>query len=217
VQPFLFLITFLLCFSNPRNTYAQASKIEPESLKQGTKVLLTYNPKAEGAKLSANDEIYISAMTAASDGLIKSNLCKMEKTGDLFKYEFSILPGIYSIQIEFVTLRKWDDKASIKKKVTRSDGSPARNASLQHGKSYLEAFNQEISLYPDNYQAYREKWFAASFVDKEKVQAIVAEDLKKLTAVKEESADLLYTMNFAYLLLGEESKSRETMKHMLSD
>jgi peroxiredoxin len=211
---FLFLVTFLLCFSNNRSAYAQVSKIEPESLKQGTKVLLTYNPKAEGAKLSASDEIYVSAMTAASDGLIKSSVGKMEKADDLFKYELSILPNVYSIQIEFVTLRNWDDKASIKKKVSRPDGSPARNASLKLGKNYLEAFNQEISLYPDNYQAYREKWFAATLVDKEKVKSIVAEDLKTLSVVKEERADLLYALNFAYLLLGEEPKSRETVKRL---
>lgn len=211
---FLFLVIFLLFFSNISNAYAQASKIEPEELKQGTKSLLTYNPKAEGAKLSASDEIYISAMTAASDGSIKSSVSKMEKAGDFFKYEFPILPNVYSIQIEFVTLRKWDDKASIKKKVMRPDGSPARNASIKLGKDYLEAFNKEISLYPDNYQAYREKWFAASFVDKEKIKIIVAEDLKKLTGVKEESADLLYALNFGHLLLGEEPKSRETLRLM---
>jgi thiol-disulfide isomerase/thioredoxin len=211
---FLFVVTFLLCFSNIHSVYAQASKIEPESIKQGTKILLTYNPKVEGAKLSANDEIYISAMTAASDGLIKSSVSRMEKANDLFKYEFSILPNVYAIQVEFVTLRKWDDKASIKKKVTRPDGSPAKNAAIKVGKDYLEAFNQEISLYPDNYQAYKEKWFAATFVDKEKVKAIVVEDMKKLTAVKEETADLLYALNFGYLLLGEEPKSRETIKLM---
>jgi peroxiredoxin len=208
----LFLVAFLLCFSNIQSAHAQASKIEPESIKQNTKVLLTYNPKAEGAKLSANDEIYISAMTAASDGLIKSSVNRMEKANDLFQYEFSILPNVYAVQIEFVTLRKWDDKASIKKKVTRPDGSPARNAAIKVGKDYLEAFNREISLYPDNYQAYKEKWFAATFGDKEKVKAIVAEDMKKLTAVKEETADLLYALNFGYLLLGEEPKSREVIK-----
>lgn len=209
---FLFLVAFLLCFSNTRSAYAQVSKVEPETLTQGTKVLLTYNPKAEGAKLSVNDEIYVSAMTAATDGLIKSSVRKMEKTGDLFKSELSIMPNVYSIQIEFVTLRNWDDKASIKKRVTRPDGSPARNASLKHGKDYLKAFNQEISLYPDNYQAYREKWFAATMVDKEKVKDMVAEDLKKLTLVKEERADLLYALNLGYLLLGEELKSREAVK-----
>lgn len=209
---FLFVGALVLCLANLQSTAAQISRTEPENLTQGTKIVVTYNPKAENAKLSAGDEIYVSGMAAATDGEIKSFVGKMEKSGDLFKYEISLAPNLYSIQISFVTLRNWDDKAGITKKVNRPDGSPAKNASLKLGKDYLEAFNKEIALYPDNYHAYREKWFAGGFFDKEKIKDIVAEDMKKLADVKEVSAELLYAQMYGYLLLGQEPKAREAIQ-----
>jgi peroxiredoxin len=212
ILSFLVSVGFISCFSNSYCAYGQTSKIEPESLTQGSKAVLTYNPKAEGAKLSGDDEVYVSAMSAASDGSIRSLVGRMVKAGEVFTYDLPLPPNVYSIQVEFVTLRKWDDKASLRKKVNRPDGTPARNASLKLGKEYLQYFSKEISLYPDNYQAYREKWFAAAFFEKEKVKEIVAEDLNRLSGVREESADLLYARNYGYLLLGQEQQSREAVK-----
>src|SRR6185503_4516726 len=99
---FLFAVALILCFANSQSTNAQVSKVEPENLTQGTKIAITYNPKAEGAKLSAGDDIYVSTMSAAADGSIKTFVGKMEKAGDLFKYEIALAPNLHSIQIEFV-------------------------------------------------------------------------------------------------------------------
>jgi thiol-disulfide isomerase/thioredoxin len=211
----LLAVVYFICVVPSQSAYAQVSKTEPESITQGTGVVVNYDPKAKGAKFSTDDEIYVFAIISASDGFIKNVVSKMEKAGDLFKFELPIIENAYAISVEFVTLKDWDDKAGFRKSLTRTDGVPARGASQRFEKNYLETFNKEITLYPDNYQAYRGKWFAAAFFDREKIKEIVAEDMKKLSG-KVESAELLYALSYGYLLLGQESKSREALKTLLA-
>ncbi|RMG47808.1 MAG: TlpA family protein disulfide reductase [Acidobacteria bacterium] len=211
----LISIFTLIVFSG--QSLAQVAQVEPERPKWGDTLTVTYNPKAEGAKLFAADEIYVSAVLYFP-GHMEHLTEKMHKMGDVFKYELTIEPHLSYVQLYFITLDDWDMKARVETMVYRPDGVPAKGAYQQKmtPRKYKEFFNKEIALYPDNYAAYRNKWWLASSVKRENVVSVIKKDIETLTRqVKGEPVDFLYALSYGYLLLGREKKSREILKKMV--
>jgi peroxiredoxin len=211
---FLLLVIFLTCAGN---VFGQVARIEPVQPKWGTTLTVTYNPKAEGAKLSADDDINISCLLSFPDHTERTT-AKMNRAGDVLKYELAVRPNVARVLCDFMTLNDSDRKAAVSAIVYRPDGVAAKGAyqSKIFGKQYREMAEKELALYPDNYSVYRDKWFAASGSDKTNYLAVVKADVERLTTdVKAQPADLLYSLSYGYMLLQQEEKSREMLKTLV--
>ncbi len=216
------LITILALTFFSEDAYSQIVKIEPEQPRWGQTLIVTYNPKAEGARFSAADEVYAVGHLFFSDHSTKKVWAKMNKVADVFKYELLIEDNLAFATFYFLTLDDWDARATAGTMIYRSDGIPARGAyerkmtSPYLVREYKELFDKEIALYPDNYAVYRDKWFVAGAFDRDQLASLVAEDMKKLPKqVKGEPVDWLYSLAYGYLLLKQEEKSREILKKMI--
>lgn len=202
-----------LCFFS-LHAFAQVAKIEPEQPKWGATLTITYNPKAEGAKLTAGDDIYLSASLSFADHFERLTV-KMNRVGEVFKYDLPVKQNLSDFQGYFITLNDWDNKQQLSAMIYRPDGTPAKGAYRNKilSKQYREMAEKELTLYPDNYLTYRDKWFAAYNLDKANYQALVKADIERLTTeVKTPPADLLYSLSYGYMILHQEEKSREMLK-----
>jgi len=208
---YLVLIIAMTCANS---VFGQAAKIEPTHPNWGTTLTVTYNPKADGAKLTADDEVYASCALTFPDHTERTT-SKMDHLGGTLHYEFVVPPHVAGIACGFITLNDSDRKATVSTLIFRPDGIPAKGAyqSKSFGKQYGEMARKELDLYPDNYAMYRDKWFAASGFDKGTYVATVKDDMAFLLAkVNNRPDDLLYALSYGYLLLGQEKESREMLK-----
>jgi len=210
----LILLLSLTFFS--LQAFAQVVMIEPAQPKWGTNLTITYNPKAEGAKLTGADDIYVSCGVFFPDR-IEYFAVKMERAGEVFKYQMPVRQNMGAVQCRFITLNEWDQKTTASTMIYHPDGVAARGAyqSRVGARQYKEMTSQELALYPDNYAVYREKWFWASNMDKNNFAALIKEDMDLIAQqTKSEPADLLYSLSYGYLVLKLEEKGREAIKKL---
>lgn len=197
----------------PGLSFAQVSRLEPESPRWGQNLTITYDALARGAKFSAEGEVYVCAKLTFPDHT-ENVAARMTKAGQQFKFELKVQENLAALAVHFITLSGgWDEQAYATAIVYRSDSQPARGAfasKISSGR-YQEFFKQEMALYPDNYSAYRAKWAMAAAVESEKAAGIINADLKRLSRAAE-NAELLYALSFGNLLIGREQKSRELIR-----
>ncbi len=202
------------------STYAQVATLKPERPKWGDKLTVIYNPQIKGAKFSLTDDVYIVGILYYNH---ESNTfwAKMEKQKNVFINETIVKKGLSFVKFYFITLTDWDRAASVSSMIYSDDGVPARGAYLRkmyHSEIQISdsLFYKELSLYPDNYCAYRDKWFMANVTQKSKIDSIVRTDMEMLAKkVKKETAEYLYALSYGYLLLKQEEKSRSVIKRLI--
>jgi peroxiredoxin len=199
--------------------YGQVVRLEPAQPRWGQTLTVTYDAKATGAKFSPADEVYV-VIWESYPGHHRTARAKLQKDGNTFRYQLPISEPLAFFTFHFVTPSDWDAKASTGTMVYRPDGVPARGASqemmLQADSGYKAWFQKEVSLYPDNYTAYRDKWFLADYFDRDSLPAIVEEDIGKISReAKSRTAEYLYALSYGYLKLKQEEKSRECLKEMM--
>jgi peroxiredoxin len=212
---FLFLSTLLVF---PVNARAQTSRIEPDQPRWEQMVTITYDPAAPGAKFTLNDEVYLTGRLSFP-GYGENLSAKMTKEGARFTYQFNVRHNLYGAAFHFITLNGgWDEGAYTTTLVYRHDGKPARGAfeSKINSGRYQEFFRQETELYADNYAAYRAKWSMVLALEINKAAGLINSDVKKLSGLRNESAELLYALSYGRLLLGQEDKSRELIRRLFT-
>ena len=201
-------------------TNDQVAKITLEKSKWGDMLRVTYDPTTELAKLLPGDEIYTVYFVYFADASEK-RWGKMHKDGKILKYEMSVKEDMAFLTFYFITLDDWDREATVSTMVYRRDSVPARGA-YRHKmtspfltENYLEFFQKELEFYPDNYAAYREKWFIQGAFDTDNLTEIVKQDIAMLRKQpKDEPVDFLYSLSYGYMLLGNEPKSRNILRKM---
>src|SRR5262245_6853884 len=144
-------------------TLAQVASLTPHEPEVGQIVTITYNPKAPGAKLTPDKEIYAIGDIYFPER--KSVVFKMRKEGDVFEHEFTVPDDLSYISFSFRSVKARDTEAAVETMIYHADGKPVRNAYLSkliskhtHPFSYREMVVNELALYPDNYAAYVFKW-----------------------------------------------------------
>jgi peroxiredoxin len=147
---------------------------------------------------------------------------QMEKAGGVFRYQLVIKEPLDYITFYFVTPSSWDPGAMLGTMINRADGVPACGAYSQSmiqpfaDRQYKQRFEKEMALCPDNFSAYAEKWFVAGAFDRPSQAAMVAEDMKKISAqAKGEPADYLHALSAGYLILKQETQSRVVLKKLV--
>lgn len=205
---------FSLLFSY-ENQIVQVTPQEPE---WGDTICVRYNPKAKGAKFLIGDDVYLSTIVSfPKKG--ESRCYKMKRRGELFEYKLPVKRDASFISFYFLTLDDgWDKNAITWVMVYKEDGVPARGACIEKmfhfPQHYKELFEREIGLYPDNWMAYKRKWRVMKFSQVESLPSVIKGDIKTLSQ-KRTSPELLSTLSYGYLLLGEEKRSRELLKELM--
>lgn len=197
---------------------AQVSRLEPAQPRWGQAVTVGYDSAATGAKFSAEDEVYACVRLTFPDH-VENFAVRMTKVGKQHRAEFKLKEGVAEVGVHFITLGGgWDEWAYTTTSAYRGDGQLARGALISKISSsrYLEVFKQEISLYPDDYSAYRAKWETAALVDPKKAGGEINADIKRLSRVPE-SAELLYALSLGYLLTGREVESRAAIQRLATN
>jgi peroxiredoxin len=214
---FVFLLLFMLLVLTT-DLLAQISSIEPDQPRWGKTLTITYDTAAAGAKFTANDEIYVAARLSYP-GFGENVSAKMTREGPRFKYQLTLRNNLCFVNFHFITLSGgWDEGAYTTAIIHRDDGQPARGAyenKINSGK-YQEFFKRETDLYADNYSAYRAKWAMALTIDLEKGTGIINSDIRKLSGIRNETAELFYALSYGHLLLNRDDRSRMLIRQLFS-
>ena len=83
--------------------------------------------------------------------------------------------------------------------------------------NYNELFRQEIEQYPDNYAVYRNKWFYDKFLKPDNYRKIITTEKESFEYNGINNVEKLYALSYAYLLLGDYSRSIELFIDMKND
>ncbi len=216
-----FAATFLGVLGAVASAAGQIAEITPKEPRWGDTLQVAYNPQVDSAKFLSGDEINVVYHVFWADSSQQKN-AKMKKVGQVFQFRMPVTEDLAYLTFYFVTASDWDLNAVVSTLIYRPDGSPARGANLHKmtspflTESYLDYFYQEMEHYPKNYAAYREKWFAQGVFDPVRLKGIVEHELPLLEkATADDSAGLLYSLSYGYMLLGKEKKSREVLRKLV--
>ena len=156
-------ITFLsLCAFAP-GAAAQIAGLTPLEPRAGEVLTITYNPKAPGAKLTLDEDVYAIGQIYFPER--KPVVFKMRKVGEVYQHEFKAPADLGYISFSFRSVNARDPEVKVDTLIYHADGKPVRNACL--GKliserarwgRYDELSEQELELYPDNYAVYVPRW-----------------------------------------------------------
>src|SRR5262245_15521913 len=159
----LIIILSLWALSLAPEAVAQIASLTPLKPQVGNVLTITYNPKASGAKLSLDEEVYAIGQIYFPER--KPVVIKMRKVGEAYQREFVVPADLSYISFSFRSVKPIDDEAGVEALIYRADGQPVRNAYLSKLISRRlkhfdlgELFERELALYPDNYAAYVYKW-----------------------------------------------------------
>jgi len=216
----LSLILLLLGTIAPRSN-AQVSKVEPAEPRWSQTITVTYDPGGKDAKFNLRDQVFVVMFLYYADHPGHA-WGRMEKAGGVFRYQFVVEEPLDYITFHFVTPSSWDLGAALGIMINRADGVPVCGAYSQSmtqpflDPQYKQRFEKEMALCPDNFSAYADKWFVASAFDRASQAAMVAEDMKKISArAKGEPADYLHALSAGYLMLNQETQSRAVLRKMV--
>lgn len=211
------MVMLSVLFFLPGSGHAQIAKMMPEQPKWGDTIQVTYDPKAEGAAFLPGDEMYAVLYIYLEEGA-EQKWVGLRKTGDVFSGEIPVEKGMAYLNIYFITLENWDQKASLSVAVYREEGILARGANQMmmissSSEKYLDYFKKERDLYPDNLAVFRDKWFFQGAVDKANLLATVEKDIAVLKKrLSKPTVELLYSLSYGHMLLGQEPEARDMIR-----
>lgn len=177
---------------------AQVARLEPAKPQVGQTLTITYNPKATGAKLTLNEDIYAVGITYFPER--QPMVFKLRKAGEVYQHTLKVAADWGYINFFFLSLNASDRQQKVGTMIYRADGQPVRNGWL--GKmlgedtpqaEFQSLFQQEIALYPDNFAAYISKWELAQRHKIPDADAQVKKDLALIAQQPhDQSVDYLY-------------------------
>ena len=197
--------------------------MQPERPIEGGTITLMYDTGAPDADLDPDQEIYASLYYWTTDHAHHRAATPLKQAdGGLRSAIISVPPHAATLSVSFTTLRK-TDRAKIQSMVYRSDGVPVRTAWEQSiltsplPRDYLDRFEREKKLYPDNLAAYRNKWFVAGAYDRATVLETIEQDMRHLRRrVRGEHLEGLYALAVGYVNLGREDEARALVRRMVT-
>lgn len=201
----LALVLFLLTIE----CRAQQSSLEPRQPRWGESVTVTCHPSS---KQSPGFNLAVEMIFP--DGP-RYRAFPMRRSGDGFVSGFTIPEGLSAMRLHFISSDGvWEQGAFISTMVLRQDGKAARGAhqSRISGSDYNESFRQEISLYPDNYSAYRDRWSIALEIEGEKAGRMISSEMTRLGRIKPRTAEIASVLSFGHTVFSEPDKSIEMIR-----
>jgi len=222
----LFLLILALAlnrvsFSAGPNPGEAVAEFYPEKPRVGESVRIVYHAGHEKSRFSPQDRVYVVFCILAQDDCLKYDGAKMDRQGSDFVVEKKIDPGTAVIISSFITLSpgSYDyEYPGLRILIYTPEGNPVRNAcyGAMHTQNYNQRFQEEISLYPDNYAAYRDKWANAARDLGGGALPIINADMRELEKIDREDSGLWLALSYGYLQQKNEPKSREFLLKMLA-
>src|SRR5262245_23130105 len=163
IKPAFIIFLSLWALALAPAAVAQVASLTPLKPQVGDVLTITYNPKASGAKLTSDEDVYAIGQIYFPER--KPVVFKMRKVGEAYQREFRAPADLSYIDFSFRSVNQIDSEAGVETLFYRANGQPVRNAylsklisrRLQH-LDHSELFERELALYPDNYVAYIYKW-----------------------------------------------------------
>ena len=192
--------------------FSQPSFFHPEQPKVNQTLEVYYNPFDVKARFSIYDNVYVIIQSIDQNGDTHDSYQKMEKLDSLFLANIYIAKNSAALQLYFITLSQnsFDFGSSLRIVIFNNNNIPVENA-------YSDNFEKETENYPNNFAAYRSKWFKLKFMKPDSYKSEVKADLNILTNVKETSLGLLYSLSYGNLLLGEYQMSYNVIERMVNE
>lgn len=200
----------------------QVVRIEPAKPLTGQSLVLTYDPKVAGARLTTGEEVYAIGQIYFPER--KPVVLKMSKVGNVFRTEFKLPVGLSYINFSFRTVNLRDTASAAETMVYRPDGTPVRNAFLSkmlgdasRQTDYQSLFAKEIELYPDNIAAYLVKWdVAPRQLKRPELEAMLRKDMEIIESqARTQSVEYLYAKVFSLMVAGERDKPLPLLQQMV--
>ena len=194
--------------------------VAPQQPKWGETIQIIYDPSSPGAQLGLSDPVWAASTIYFEDDSIKRVAGAMTISPDRrFQYKMLVPVGACLFEIAIVTPHDYDPTAAATVLVSRPDGKPARGANdhlmWSHSADADRYFEREIALYPDNFAAYRHRWFLSDG-GKDKEIAAIRGDLETIGQAPEPpTVRWLYAMSYAWWRLGDSGKAQAAVQRMV--
>ena len=206
--------------------FGQVTRLDPAEPAWGDTLTVTYDTEAEEAVLTGVDAIYALCRLVYSDHSFKEFSVRLEKKGSRYLHSIPVEEGPAYVDFSFFSFESVDDRAFTTKGMLRSDGWRARQGAslntIRFSDDSEEEFRKEIELYPDNYIAYKERWFTAMRPSRRgegpPLEVMIKADMEKLQSVTaKRSPEMLLALSFGHLLLLQEEEGQQTFKELLNE
>ena len=206
--------------------FGQVTRLDPAEPAWGDTLTVTYDTEAEEAVLTGVDDIYALCRLVYSDHAFKEFSVQLEKKGSRYLHSIPVEEGLAYVDFSFFSFESVDARAFTTKGILRSDGRRARQGAylntIRFSDDPEEEFRKEIELYPDNYIAYKERWFTAMRPSRRDegppVDVMIKADMKKLQSVTaKRSPEMLFALSFGHLFLLQEEEGQQAFKELLDE
>ena len=199
---------------------AQVETVTPEQPKWGDTMQVTYDPSAPGAQFRLTDPVWAASTVYFEDYSARTLTSPMRVSANCLRYSVAIPDGACLVKVAFVTPHDYDPKATATVVVFEPNGKPARDAyrhlMWDHQADADRYFREEIQLYPENFAAYRDRWFLAGMESKAKELAAIRADQEKIGLPPQKpSMEWLYAMSYAHLRLGNAEQARTGLERLI--
>jgi len=193
------------------------SPVEP---RWGDTVVVTYDPGAPKAAFALGDEVFLSFYLKPRHDI---RTVRLEREGSVYVGRVAVEKGASFFQGFIVGRHRHDRNADLGVMVFRSDGTPAPGAWHQKlvsdfsPETYLDCFEKERVLYPENFSIYRDKWTFDGLVKRAEFQAILEKDLAEIekSRARKESPGLLLALALGNWRAGKEEAGRRWLRHLV--
>jgi tetratricopeptide (TPR) repeat protein len=212
----------LMCIFGLSGLAQSVTSYSPEKPTWGDTLKIKYDAAAKEAKLKGHDTLFLVYYIEYPDRSAKAWV-KMKKTGTAFSAEIPVAEGSAALVLHFAGKEAQDSTASRTAYVYTKAGKPARGANALKieaaDENYLNYFKEELSLYPDNYVAYRLKW-TIDFEMRNSRKGVMDALRNEVSALKQKlnnpTPELLYALALGDLLVDQEPEARQMIKDLVA-
>lgn len=220
----LFAIVASVWLATPLAAETGVALLKPDRPVVDGSMTITYDTGAPGARLGAGDDLYAVLSYWSTDHAFHRIATIMRReSGTVFNLTTTVPADAAALTVSFTTLLAYDDRTTVQAMIYRADGVPVRTAweqsinanRLPH--DYLDRFQREVALYPDNLAAYPTKWFVAEAYDRSTLTSTVVQDMRRLRRkIRGEPLEGLYALSCGHVRLGQADEARAILKRMFA-
>jgi thiol-disulfide isomerase/thioredoxin len=224
VPTLLFAIVVSVWFAAPLAAETGVALLKPDHPVADGPMTITYDTGAPGARLDAADDLYAAISYWSTDHAYHRQAAIMRRgPGTVFSLVITVPGDAAVLTVSFATLHAYDDRTSVQTLIYRPDHVPVRTAweqSILSGQlphDYLDRVEREMALYPDNFAAYRNKWFVAEVYNRSTLGPTLVQDMRRLRRrIHGEPLEGLYALSCGHVRLGHADEARAILKRMFA-
>jgi len=230
-------VLLLILVSCSKKGVDEAVIFNPKDPKAGEKITVKFYPKRLMEPKGQKYTVYLIYQLFDSQG-VKTNRVEMIKKNNYRKADIATKTGDYLLSLKFEdNMGRFEDKSGYGWNIQIQDnkGNVQRNSFYKLGSIYnkkerninfpdykkaIEYFNQELTLFPDNYKVWIDLWYSSLRLTTEPAKEFekIKLELDSLLTNEPESADLLsLAFNAKLKFLNDFEEAQRISNRILSD